>query len=202
MNSKLKYNLIKQDQVYYTSPNQPNVIELGEYEYVRIKGQGKTLGNEFNNKVNVIFFFYKVLQQLCKKQEINFSIPKLEIMRWVDRDVFQEQVAESEWHWIMLIRSYHFITSDMIEEAKDYCTNKKNFTIAQEIRKEKVKIGKCLQIMHQGKIGSEIYSIKELRKHLSMNNMKENGFYHEIHLSYPRKVIPENMRAVLRQPIE
>lgn len=202
MNTKTKYNLIKQDQLYYTSSNHPNVIELGEYDYIRIKGQGKTLGNEFNNKVNTLFFFYKVLQQLCKKQDLNFSIPKLEIMRWVEGDDFQEQVAESEWHWIMLIRKYNFLTSDLMEEARDYCVQKKNFSLAQDIRAERIKIGKCLQIMHQGKIGSEIYSIKELRKYLSMNNLKENGFYHEIHLSYPRKVIPENMRAVLRQPIE
>ena len=202
MATKTKLNLVKQDNSYYSASNQPTVIELGEYEYLRIKGQGKTLGTEFNNKVTGLFFFYKIIQQISKKQEINFSIPKLEIMRWVEENAFQEQVSEDEWHWILLIRKYDFINNDLIEEAKDYCLRKKNFTMVEEISVEKVHIGKCLQIIHYGKIGSEIYSRKELRKNMSINNYNENGFYHEIHLSYPRKVIPENMKAILRQPIE
>ncbi len=202
MTLKNKYNLTRQDPVYYAATNQPSLVELGDYDYLRIKGQGKTLGTEFVNKVNALFFFYKVIQQLCKKQEIIFSIPKLEIMRWVEGSLYQEQVDEDEWHWVLLIRKYNFITPEMMDEARDYCVRKKNFLIAASIRAEHVKLGKCIHIMHHGKIGSEIYSIKELRKYISFNNHKENGFYHEVHLSYPRKVIPENMKVVLRQPIE
>ncbi|BBM89787.1 hypothetical protein COTS27_01495 [Spirochaetota bacterium] len=202
MSVKNKNNLVKQDPLYYTASNQPAIVELGEYDFIRIKGQGKTLGAEFINKVNALFFFNKVIQQICKRQEIVFSIPKLEIMRWVEGNAFQEQVDEDEWHWILLIRKYNFITAEMIEEARDYCVRKKNFIIAESIVTEHVKIGKCVSIMHYGKIGSEIYSIKELRKYLSFNNLKESGFYHEVHLSYPRKVIPENMKVILRQPVE
>ncbi len=202
MTIKTKYNLSKQDPLYYSSSNQAETVELREYEYIRLKGQGKTLDTEFNNKVSTLFFFNKIIQQICRKQELNFSVPKLEVMRWVEKDQFQEQINEDEWHWILLIRKYDFITNDMIEEARDYCIRKKDLSVVQDIICEKVSIGKCAQIMHYGKIGSEIYSIKELRKYMSVNNLKENGFYHEVHLSYPRKVIPENMKAILRQPIQ
>ncbi len=202
MNSKVKHNLMKEDLTYYTSGNNAEIVELGKYDFIRLKGKGRILGAGFNTKIDGILFFYKILQQTCKKQSINFTIPKLEILKWVEGDDFQEQIAEDEWHWIVLLRNYSFINEDLIEEAKDFCLRKKNFALAEEITLENIYIGKCVQIMHYGKIGSEIYSKKELKKYISMNNLKENGFYHEIHLSYPRKVIPENMKCILRQPIE
>ncbi len=202
MNSKTKHNLIKEDVEYYSSSNNAEVVDLGKYNYIRLKGKGRILGPEFNNKIEGIMFFYKILQQMSKKQSINFTIPKLEILKWVQGDEFQEQITEDEWHWILLIRNYDFINEDLIEEAKDFCLRKKNLTLAEKISLETISIGKCVQVMHYGKIGSEVYSKKELRKFISMNNFKENGFYHEIHLSFPRKVIPENMKCILRQPIE
>ncbi len=202
MNTKIKHNLMKDEPDYYNANNNTEIIELGKYEYIRLKGKGRILGAEFNSKIDGILFFYKILQQICKKQNVNFTIPKLEIIKWVEGDDFQEQIKEDEWHWVLLLRNYSFINEDLIEEAKDFCLRKKNFTLVEQISLETINIGKCVQIIHYGKIGSEIYSKKELKKFISINNLKENGFYHEVHLSYPRKVIPENMKSILRQPIE
>lgn len=203
MSSKNKYNIIKQDPFYHTAGNNPAIVELGQYEYIKIRGKGETLSTEFNNKVNGIFFFYKMLQQACKKQDINLTFPKLEVVRWMQRDNgAPNQTAEEENFWILLVRKYDFISDDLVEETKDFCIRKKNFELANEVFTEKIHIGKCVQIMHYGKIGSEVYSRKEIKKFISMNGLQENGFFHELHLSYPRKVIPENMKSVLRQPVE
>lgn len=203
MSNKNKYNIVKQDAFYHTAGNNPSIVELGQYEYIKVKGRGETLGTEFNNKVNGIFFFYKMLQQACKKQDINLTFPKLEVISWVQGDtIMQNQVAEDENFWILLVRKYDFMSEDLIEETKDFCIRKKNFELANEIFTEKIHIGKCVQIMHYGKIGSEIYSRKEIKKFISINGLQENGFPHQIHLSYPRKVIPENMKSILRQPVE
>lgn len=203
MSLKNKYNIVKQDPFYHTATNTPTIVELGQYDYIKIKGRGETLSTEFNNKVNGIFFFYKMLQQTCKKQDINLTFPKLEVIRWVQGDnILQNQVADEDSFWILLVRKYDFISDDLIEETKDFCIRKKNFELADEIFTERIHIGKCIQIMHYGKIGSEIYSRKEIKKFISLNGLQENGFYQEVHLSYPRKVIPENMKSILRQPVE
>lgn len=38
--------------------------------------------------------------------------------------------------------------------------------------------------------------------HMEEGNLIENGLYHEIYLSDPRRVLEENWRTILRQPVK
>jgi hypothetical protein len=37
---------------------------------------------------------------------------------------------------------------------------------------------------------------------MKKNDLTENGLHHEIYLSDPRKMAPEKMKTILRQPIK
>ena len=65
-----------------------------------------------------------------------------------------------------------------------------------------MKEGKCVQIMHIGPYSAEPETIERIKGFMKENNLVKNGLHHEIYLSDPRKVAPEKMKTILRQPVK
>ena len=201
-----KEDMIKQDPAYFNCKNDVNLLELGQYKYLKFAGKGRILSDTFNESVNSLFFVTKVLQNILKKQkDINFSTPKLEILKWDETDnneyIYHDKNNQKELYWIMLIRLYDFITEDHIEDAKEYCIRKKQIKLAEKITIDSYNVGNVVQTMHKGNFGTEGNAVKKMYEFMNKNNLEESGFYQELNLSYPRKVIPQNMKRILRIPV-
>ena len=62
--------------------------------------------------------------------------------------------------------------------------------------------GLAVQIMHIGPYAAEGPTLAQKHQEwMPENGYVENGKHHEIYLSDPRRVAPEKMKTVLRQPI-
>ena len=127
-----KEDIIKQDSLYFNCKNDINLLELGTYKYLKFSGRGKILSEIFNESVNSLFFITKILQNILKKQkDINFIVPKLEILKWDKTEnndfIFYDKNNQKELYWIMLIRLYDFINEDHLEKCQRVlCTKKTN----------------------------------------------------------------------------
>lgn len=95
-----------------------------------------------------------------------------------------------------------FAAPEMIEEAREEVFKKKGIELVKEIKFEKMKEGKCIQIMHIGPYSTEPETIEKMRIFIKEKNLVENGLHHEIYLSDPRKIAPEKMKTILRQPVK
>jgi hypothetical protein len=95
-----------------------------------------------------------------------------------------------------------FVTPEDVEKAKPDVFKKKGIELVNKIMFEKITEGKCVQVLHVGPYSTEPESLSKMRKLMEEKNLIENGFHHEIYLSYPRKVAPEKMKTILRQPIK
>ncbi len=63
--------------------------------------------------------------------------------------------------------------------------------------------GRSLQILHVGSYDAEAATLARLHdKVMPARGLTWNGRHHEIYLSDPRKVAPEKMKTVLRQPVK
>ena len=73
--------------------------------------------------------------------------------------------------------------------------------LVNEVKFEKMKGGKCIQISHIGPYSTEPESIAKMRKLMEEENLVENGYHHEIYLvmAYPRNVPEERLKTILRQ---
>jgi hypothetical protein len=70
------------------------------------------------------------------------------------------------------------------------------------LRLEPYEEGLSVQIMHVGSYDDEGPVLRRLHKEfLPENGLTETGHHHEIYLSDPRKVAPEKLKTVLRQPV-
>jgi len=76
-------------------------------------------------------------------------------------------------------------------------------TVISNLRLEKYKEGKCAQILHIGSFTDEGPTIDKIHEFIEKQGGKFDGNkqkHHEIYLSDPRKIAPEKLRTVIRQP--
>lgn len=197
-----KLDLTKEYKTYYTAKTTPEVVEFGEIPFLTIEGKGEPAGKEFINKVEALYPLAYGVKNLCKKQDKDFAVPKLEGLWWVESDKPALEVPREEWQWKLLIRMPDFVTSEIVEKAKEEVFKKKGIELVKEMKFEKIKEGKCVQILHIGPYSAEPESLAKIRKLMEEQKLIENGLHHEIYLSDPRRVPEEKWKTILRQPVK
>jgi hypothetical protein len=117
-------------------------------------------------------------------------------------DSFSSARDKSRWDWTMMIMAPDWITAGVVEQALDDVNQKKKLPSLEKLRWEVYQEGLAVQIMHLGSYDEEGPILKQLHEDwMPANSYQFNGFHHEIYLSDPRRVEPEKLRTVLRQPI-
>jgi len=197
-----KLDLTKEYKTYYTSKTSPEVVEFAEIPFLTIEGKGEPGGKEFASKVEALYPLAYGVKNICKKQGKDFGVPKLEGLWWVESDRPALEVPREEWRWKLLIRMPDFVTSEMVEKAKEEVFKKKGIELIKEIKFEKMKEGKCVQILHIGPYSTEPESLPKMKKLMEEENLVKNGLHHEIYLSDPRRVPEEKWKTILRQPVK
>jgi len=197
-----KLDLTKEYKTYYTAKTGPEVVEFAEIPFLTIEGKGEPGGKEFTTKVEALYPLAYSVKNICKKQGKDFGVPKLEGLWWVESDRPALEVPREEWQWKLLIRMPDFVTSEMVEKAKEEVFKKKGIELIKEIEFEKMKEGKCVQILHIGPYSTEPESLAKMKKLMEEENLVKNGLHHEIYLSDPRRVPEEKWKTILRQPVK
>jgi hypothetical protein len=63
--------------------------------------------------------------------------------------------------------------------------------------------GKSVQILHIGPFDKETPMLRRMHNEFTpAKNLTFNGKHHEIYTSDPRKVAPEKLRTIVRQPVK
>ncbi len=62
--------------------------------------------------------------------------------------------------------------------------------------------GLSAQVMHRGPYSEEGPTIRRLHEFIMEEGYRMRGRHHEIYLSDPRRSKPENMKTIIRQPVE
>jgi hypothetical protein len=102
----------------------------------------------------------------------------------------------------MMIMTPEWVSPEIFVEAVEQVRKGKNPAALDKVRLESYQEGLSIQIMHVGSYDDEGPTLLKLHtKFLPENGYVENGKHHEIYLSDPRKVAPEKLKTVLRQPV-
>ena len=197
-----KLDLTKEYKTYYTAKTTPEIVEIEEGKFLTIEGKGAPGGKEFQAKVGALYSLAYGIKMLMKKEGKDFTVAKLEGLWWVDSDKPYYEVPREEWCWKLLIRQPEFIISEIIEKARQEVIKKKKLELVNGVNFEKIKEGKCVQILHIGPYSTEPESLEKMYNLMKEKGLVYNGFHHEIYISDPRKVAPEKMKTILRQPVK
>jgi len=173
-----KLDLTKEYKTYYTLKTSPEVVEFAEIPFLTIEGKGEPGGKEFISKVEALYPLTYGVKNICKKQGKDFGVPKLEGLWWVESDRPALEVPRDKWQWKLLIRMPDFVTSEMVKKAKEEVFKKKGIKLIKEIKFEKMKEGKCVQILHIGPYSTEPESLAKMNKLMEEENLVKNGLHH------------------------
>ena len=107
-----------------------------------------------------------------------------------------------DWDWTMLIPLPEQVSQDDVAPGLADAARRKPDLPVADVRTLRLQEGRSLQIMHVGSYDTEAATLARLHGDvMPAKGLTWNGRHHEIYLSDPRRVPPERLRTVLRQPV-
>ncbi|MFQ6084887.1 MAG: GyrI-like domain-containing protein [Candidatus Bathyarchaeia archaeon] len=198
-----KINLRKQLKHLYSSSKKPGIIDVPPAKFLTITGRGAPESEVYQAALNALYSIAYTLKFKSKAAGNDFVVMGLEgLWWWDDPEASFEEVPRDEWNWKSMIRQPDFITPKMVEEAKAEAKEKKGLKEIDEVVLEEFHEGLSAQIMHIGPYSEEGETIAKLHEFIQENGYKMRGYHHEIYMSDPRRMAPERLKTIIRQPIE
>ncbi|HRQ36663.1 MAG TPA: GyrI-like domain-containing protein [Chloroflexota bacterium] len=202
--SKLDF---KKEWPYLYNPSRHDfvTVEVPPLAYLMVDGHGDP--NHAPAYQEAVEALYAVAYKLkfMSKNELgrDYAVMPLQGLWWAeDMDHYTVKRDKSAWDWTMMILTPEWITPEMVTQAKAAAGEKKNLPALSKLRLETLEEGLVAQIMHIGSYDEEAPTLARLhREWIPQHGFVENGKHHEIYLGDPRKVAPEKLKTILRQPI-
>lgn len=177
-------------------------MQIGRAHYLSIEGEGDPDSVVFSDAIGALYAVAFTVKMARKFAGTDYAVAKLEALWWVNLpDVDLMATPRGRWHWKLMIRIPEFITSaEIVAAIKDLVAREKPHSV-KYVRRISVTEGKCVQVLHLGPYTEEAISIGRMRTYAAEHGFRFAGTHHEIYLSDPRRVAPEKLRTILRQPI-
>jgi hypothetical protein len=191
--------------LYQPSAEEFEIVDVPPMRFLMIEGQGDpNTAQEYGEALEVLYAVaYKIKFMSKKELGKDYVVPPLEGLWWAeDMDVFTTAEDRNAWQWTMMIMQPEWVTEEFYERARNQVGKAKAPPALSKIRLESYHEGLSAQILHIGPYSEEGPTIHKLHhEFLPENGYQEAGKHHEIYLSDPRKVAPEKLKTVLRQPV-
>ena len=186
-------------ELYAPSAREFGVVEVPRFEFLAVDGSGDpNTSRAYADAVAALFALSYAAKFASKRMlERDYVVAPLEGL-WLG-DSPEPFVAgrRADWRWTMLIRQPDWLTDKVRGEARARAKRD-----VSAVREEALAEGLSVQILHVGGYDDEAPTIARLHdEFLPQNGYAENGPHHEIYLGDPRRVAPEKLRTVLRQPV-
>ena len=146
---------------------------------------------------------YAIRSALKKRTGDDFVVGPLEGL-WTSADDSAFVARDKgEWDWTMMIPLPDAVSSQDIVDGLGQAACKKPDLPIAALKEFPLTEGRSLQILHVGTYDDEAPTLARLRDEVMPRlGLTWNGPHHEIYLSDPRRVAPEKMKTVLRQPVK
>lgn len=185
----LKLDLYREHASDYAARLDPAIVNIARCQYLAIDGAGAPGGPEFEACIGALYGVAFTARMAQKFAGRDYSVCKLEGL-WSDTRT-----------WTLLIRTPDFITRQGIDAAIQKLLHKGKTDPVQAVRLLPLNEGWCVQALHVGPYCDETLTLEKMTECASQAGMEFSGTLHEIYLSDPRRVAPEKLRTILRQPV-
>ncbi len=189
--------------LYNPASKQVTFIDVPEMNFIMIDGEGAPESGQFQQSIEALYSIaYTIKFARKKKDGTDYGVMPLEGLWWAkDMSVFDPETGDrNRWQWTLMIMQPDFITADEFQNARETSLLKKNNPYTDKVRLDEFKEGKSAQIMHIGPFSQEGPNVRRIHDKISEIGGIISGRHHEIYLSDFRKVNPEKMKTILRQP--
>jgi hypothetical protein len=191
--------------LYRPSARAFEVVEVPPLQFLMANGHGDpNTAQEYKDAIEALYAVaYKIKFASKKQLGRDYVVPPLEGLWWAeDMETFSTRRDKSAWDWTMMLMQPAWITPEIFEAAAQQVDKAKGLAALPKLRLESYDEGLSVQILHIGPYDDEGPTLDRLHSEfIPQNGYEMRGKHHEIYLSDVRRVAPEKLRTVLRQPV-
>ncbi|MDA8097980.1 MAG: GyrI-like domain-containing protein [Clostridia bacterium] len=200
-----KVDLKKELKHLYDCPaGGPVIVEVPAMNFIMVDGAGDPNNSpEFSEAVEALYGLSYTLKFKLKKGEAgtDYGVMPLEGLWWTDDMREFSLNARDRWKWTLMILQPEFVTADLYLQVLEEVRKKKGLPVLARVRFERFHEGLSAQIMHSGPYSAEEPTVSRLHRFIAENGDRRIGKHHEIYLGDPRRIKPEKLKTIIRQPI-
>lgn len=205
-----KLDFKKADKVLYAAkPGVWSEVDVPELCFLAIDGQGDPNGPGYAAALGALYPMAYGVKFAMKGEGQDFVVPPLEALWWADDPHAYVTGERTEWQWRAMLRMPDYAIDATVEQVRETVLAKqakKQDGASPErigaVRFLRFTEGRCLQRLHVGPYTDEAPVLAELHDRvMPERGLTFGGEHHEIYLSDPRRVAPERLKTILRQPV-
>ena len=191
----------KHKNEYVASAKKPGMVRVGPARYVSVPGRSAPASDEFNRAIGALYSVAFTMKMARKFAGQDYTVTKLEGFWSLDSVDADPSDTSTVWNWELVIRVPTFITEKEVRATIDQLVSKGKGDDVRNVRLVDIKEGECVQMLHVGPYTAEKPTIDRMKEFAELAGRKFSGRHHEIYLSDPRRVAPEKLKTILRQPV-
>jgi hypothetical protein len=201
-----KIDMKKEFDSYQATLCQFRIVDVPDMRYLMIDGHGDP--NTSPMYAEAIAALYPVAYKVkfASKKELgrDYVVMPLEGLWWAeDMESFTVTRDKSQWDWTMMIMVPDWTTLEMFSAAVQEAGKKDRPVRLDDVRFETLSEGRCVQALHVGSYDEEAGLLARMHhEFIPDNGLRMVGRHHEIYLSDARRVAPDKLRTILRQPVK
>lgn len=190
---------------YQARPGEFRLIDVPGLHYLMIDGQGDPNTSPVFAAAIAALYPLAYGLKFASKRELgkDYTVMPLE-GRWWSEDLNAFTVArdKSRWNWTLMVMQPDWITEPMFRQVLDKVAAKQPSADLDRVRLEVLEERLCVQTLHIGSFDDEADLLARMHhEFIPAHGLNMVGQHHEIYLSDFRRVAPEKLRTILRQPV-
>lgn len=181
------------------------LVEVPSMQYLMLDGEGDpNTSKSFSDAIEALFSVSYTLK-FTSKQELgkDYGVSTLEGLWYADDMSVFLAANKGAYKWTLMIMQPEWITEAMVVKATQQVEAKRHPVALGKLYFKEYAEGTSLQLLHIGSYDDEAPKLNELHDaYMPSHGFGFNGHHHEIYLSDFRKVAPEKLKTILRQPVK
>lgn len=203
----MKHEWRKAEKAYYLPPTKPVFIDVPEFRFFTIEGQGNPNDSLFPEYIQVLYSLSYAVRMSPKKDMapagyFEYTVYPLE-GHWdlteEGRRKYDGTIDKNELKFKLMIRQPEFVDESFAQSILEYTEKKKPHHLLSNVKFERIKEGPSVQMLHLGSYDSEPTSFNLMEAFCSSQGLTRLSMTHrEIYITDARKTAPEKLKTVLR----
>jgi hypothetical protein len=203
-----KHEWRKKEKSVYLPKNKPMVINVPEYNFISIGGEGNPNTDSFAEYIGVLYSVAYAIKMNLKKSEnppenyTDWTVYPLEGVWDINEKAKEEYngtINKEDLVFDLMLRQPDFIDEEYFNEMLELTKIKKPHKLLDQLEYKKITDGKCIQMMHIGSYDTEPESFEIMENFANDQHLSRKSKIHrEIYINDFRKVPKEKLKTVLR----
>lgn len=207
----MKHEWRKKEKGIYLPKNKPEIVDIPEFKYLTIEGEGNPNNDAFSEYIGVLYSLSYAVKMSYKKGiepdgYFDYTVYPLEGVWDIKGDVkknYTGTLNKDDLVFKLMIRQPDFVDLDFFDKIMILTKEKKPHDLLDSVNFETIKEGHCIQMLHLGSYDNEPESFKIMEDFALDHGLKRLSKIHkEIYLTDARKTAPEKLKTVLRFQVE